>query len=45
MAPLRTFATLRIVTPSLADGDGRVWLLNHVRAPRVAHLPSDALAA
>ena len=45
MAPLWTLATLRIVTPSLTDGDGRVWLLNHVRAPSVAHLPSDALAA
>lgn len=45
MAPFWTLATLRVVTTSFADGDGRVWFLNHVRAPSVAHLPSDALAA
>ena len=46
MAPLlfRTFATRR-VTPSFADANGSVGLSTWIRAPCVAHLPMDALAA
>ena len=46
MAPFlfRTLTTWR-VTPSFADANGSVWLSTWIRAPCVAHLPMDALAA